>query len=363
MNQQKSLINWRGLVVRYPEALFHRLAFALAVDVFQLKVLVKIAIRASFRGYEPDSSKSERFIRSGFRNLLVTYFITSMGLCAMAVVCANLITYNTLVISYGMMMTAFAVLIEYNDLILNTDDAEILFTKPITSQTIYWARLITLALFVMLYSVSLLLMPSITSFKFAKSKFYFMPFSFLIMMIACLVSTFVVVHLYVQLLKRIDPYRLTGYLTYFQVGLSLVLFYGYYKFLLYKQAEGNLSIARAVQNVQAAASSGSNPFNLILDRSVIFNFLPPSWFAASIDLLLGDMTLRTIRLSVAALCLLVIVGILMVKVVPAGYLHHLMAHASQGARAGSSDARLLNPLRTENQQPTLRSVLFRVTSR
>src|SRR5438093_5441870 len=169
MNQPKSLINCAVLVVKWAEVVSHHLAFALAVDFFQLKVLVKIAIRASFRGHEPDSSKSERFIRSGFRNLLVTYFITSMGLCAMAVVCANLITYNTLVISYGMMMTAFAVLIEYNDLILNTDDAEILFTKPITSQTIYWARLITLALFVMLYSVSLLLMPSIASFKFAKS--------------------------------------------------------------------------------------------------------------------------------------------------------------------------------------------------
>lgn len=358
MNQEKSLINPGVLVVRWVELLFHRLTSTFMVDFFQLKVLVKTAVRASFRGHEPESSKSERSIRSGFRNMLVTYFITSMGLSAMSAVCGNLITYNALVISYGMMMTAFAVLIEYNDLILNADDAEILFIKPITSQTIYWARLITLALFVMLYSVSLLLVPSIASFRFAKSKFYLMPFSFFIMMIACLVSAFFVVHLYIQLLKRLDPYRLTSCLTYFQVGFSLVLFYGYYKFLLYKQAEGNVSIARAVENVQAAASSGSNPFNLVLDQSALFYFLPPSWFAASIDLLLGDTTVRTLRLSLAALCLLVVVSFLMTKIVPAGYLHHLMAHGSQGpARPGLLDARLFSVLRTKNQPSTLCRVL------
>ena len=363
MNQPKSLINCAVLVARWAEVVSHHLAFALAVDIFQLRVLVKIAVRASFRGYEPDSSKSERSIRSGFRNMLVTYFITSMGLSAMSAVCGNLITYNTLIISYGMMMTAFAVLIEYNDLILNADDAEILFSKPITSQTIYWARLITLTIFVLLYSASLLLMPSMASFRFAKSKFYLMPFSFLIMMIGCLVSAFLVVHLYVQLLKRFDPNRLTGLLTYFQAGFSLVLFYGYYKLLLYKQAAGSVSIARAVENVQAAASSGSNPFNLILDQSVVFYFLPPSWFAGSIDLLLGDTTLRTLNLSMTALCVIVGVGLLMFKVAPASYLHHLAAHALDSqSQPGLRDAGEVTHSRTDDQQWRLRGILSRFKS-
>lgn len=363
MNQPKSLINCAVLVARWAEVVSHHLAFALAVDFFQLKVLVKIAVRASFRGHEPDSSKSERSIRSGFRNMLVTYFITSMGLSAMSAVCGNLITYNTLIISYGMMMTAFAVLIEYNDLILNADDAEILFSKPITSQTIYWARLITLTLFVLLYSASLLLMPSMASFRFAKSKFYLMPFSFLIMMIGCLVSAFLVVHLYVQLLKRFDPNRLTGLLTYFQAGFSLVLFYGYYKLLLYKQAAGSVSIARAVENVQAAASSGSNPFNLILDQSVVFYFLPPSWFAGSIDLLLGDTTLRTLNLSMTALCVIVGVGLLMFKVAPASYLHHLVAHALDShSQPGWRDVGEVTHSRIDDQQWRLRGILSRFKS-
>jgi hypothetical protein len=313
------------LPVKWASPPISRLSSFFNVDFFQIKILVKTAIRNSFRGHETNTSEGDRTIRSGFCNMLLTYFITSLALCGVTAICGNQITYNTLLISYGMLMTAFAVLIEYNDLILSAEDAEILFTKPVSSQTIYWARLITLTLFVLLYSASLLLLPSVASFKFSFSKFYFMPLSFSIMMISCVVSAFIVIWLYMQLLNRISPNRITTLLTCFQVGFSLTLFYGYYKFLLYKEAQGEVSIAKAVESIQKASASGTNPFNLVLDRSLIFHFMPSAWFAGSINLLLGDTTYRSIGLSLAALLIAAVASVLVVRSVSTGYLHQLTA--------------------------------------
>jgi hypothetical protein len=328
------------------------------VDFSQLKTLVVVAVRSSFRGYGPGFAQSERSIRSGFRNMIITYLITSIGLCALVVLCGNQITYNTLLISYGMIMTAFAILIEYNDLILNLEDAEILFTKPISSQTVYWSRLTTLVLFVLLYAAALLFLPAISSFYFAKSKALFFPVVFLMMLFACVVSALGVVYLYVQMLRWVHPHRLTSWLTYFQTGFSLLLFFGYYRFLLYKQAEGQVSIARAVENVRAAASSGANPFRLVLDQSTLFYFLPPAWFAGTIDLVLGDTRARAIGLSLAAISLLILVVCLMGKGVPASYLSLLTRYALEEAVGPEFRERLLG------KEPSTRRFLFqRIASR
>ena len=151
-----------------------------SIDFSQLKMLVRMAIRLSFRGYGSEFVQSERSIRSSFRSMIITYLITSIGLGALVTLCGNQITYNTLLISYGMMMTAFSILIEYNDLILNVDDAEILFTRPVSSQTIYWARLLTLVLFVLLYAAALLFLPVVASFYFDGSKLLLFPLVFIV---------------------------------------------------------------------------------------------------------------------------------------------------------------------------------------
>ncbi len=327
----------------------------------QLKVLVREAVRSSFRGYDTDSARSDRSIRSGFRSMLTTYFITSIGLCAVAAICGNQTTYNTLLISYGMMMTAFAILIEYNDLILNADNAEILFTKPISSQTIFWSRLTTLTLFVLLYSASLLFLPAIASFHFAKSKLLFFPLVFLIMMLACIVSAFAVVYLYVQLLHWISPQRLTSWLTYFQTAFSLFLFYGYYRFLLHKQAQGRLSIAKAVENIHAIASGGSGSFDLVLDKSVAFHFLPPAWFAGAIDFVLGHTEGRTSHLSLAALGLVLVVIGLIFKGVPGGYLNLLTTYVFDG-EVGPCLGQTARRSGQTNGQSAVRQVLPQVGS-
>jgi ABC-2 type transport system permease protein len=290
------------------------------IDFSQLKMLVRMAIRLSFRGYGSEFAQSERSIRSSFRSMIITYLITSIGLGALVTLCGNQITYNTLLISYGMMMTAFSILIEYNDLILNVDDAEILFTRPVSSQTVYWARLLTLVLFVLLYAAALLFLPAIASFHFDSSKLLLFPFVFIVMLLACVTSALGVVYLYAQLLKWVHPHHLTSWLTYFQTGFSLLLFYGYYRFLLYEEAKGQVSIAKAVENVQAAAASGINPFRLTLDRSTVFYFLPPAWFAGIIDLLLGNTRARAMSLALAALGLLTFVFCLLAKGVPGSYL-------------------------------------------
>ena len=340
---------------------FHPGSCSRRVDLPQLKVLVREAVRTSFRGYESDSAHGERSIRSGFRHMLITYLIMSIGLCALAALCGNQTTYNTLLISYGMMMTAFAILVEYNDLILNAEDAEILFTKPISSQTIFWSRFTTLLLFVLLYSASLLFLPAIASFHFAKSKLYFFPLVFLVMMLACVVSAFGVVYLYVQLLRWVRPQRLTSWLTYFQTVFSLFLFYGYYRFLLHRQAQGRVSIAKAVENIHAVASRGSSSFNLVLDQSSAFHFLPPAWFAGTIDLFLGHTGGQATHLSLAALGLLLIVVALIVKGVPGGYLNLLTTYAFE-TETGQGRGHAVSRRHQTNPQSAFRQATSQIRS-
>ncbi|HVN79793.1 MAG TPA: hypothetical protein VMW38_12400, partial [Terriglobia bacterium] len=84
------------------------------VDYRQLKALVKAWLRNSFRGQD-DSLGEDRSVRSGFTHMMVTYFVTSIVLSALSTICENQITFNTLLISYGMLLSAFAILIEYAD--------------------------------------------------------------------------------------------------------------------------------------------------------------------------------------------------------------------------------------------------------
>ncbi|MEW5978876.1 MAG: hypothetical protein AB1898_24035 [Acidobacteriota bacterium] len=294
------------------------------VDFRQLWLLTKTAVRTSFRSAESDPVTGDRSIRSGFRNMVVTYLLTSVALCALSAICGNQITYNTLLISYGMMMTAFAVLIEYNDLVLSSDDAEILFCRPVTSQTLYWSRLLTLAIYILCYAGALLTLPGLVSFRYSWDRLYWFPVVLGLMLLACLTSACLVVQLYLQLLKWVQPARLTAVLTWVQVSFSLLMFYGYYKFLLYQQSQERVSIALAVENVQKAAAAGANPFRFTLDQSPFFHLVPPAWFAGVIQGLLGERGAPVSLLVWSAALFIGLASWLAIRNGPVSYLRHLM---------------------------------------
>ncbi len=269
------------------------------VNYRQLGVLVKAWLRISFRGQD-DSQREDRSVRSGFTHMMVTYFVTSIALCALSTICQNQITFNTLLISYGMLLSAFAVLIEYGDFILNAEDTEILFARPVNSRTYFWARLTTLSLFLFCYMTSLLLLPALVSFRFTPAKFYLFPVTFLVMLGACFGNALLVIYLYMEFLKHLNPARLSRLLAVFQVGFSFLLFLGYYRFLLHQDSEAPLSISKVLANLQTVVATGSTSFALRLDHRPLFHLVPSAWYAGAIDLIVGSNS-RRLGLTLTAL--------------------------------------------------------------
>ena len=200
-----------------------RLFRALGADWGAFKALLSVGLRMDFRGRNPGGKSRWNPIARSF----VFYSLMGSTLAASLVFRTTVFTYTLLTLSYSMVMMAFAVILEFGNTLVNPDDFDILFHRPLTSRTYFMARLAHVLLFITGMGAALCVPPALVGLGVPGADWRF-PLAYLPAAFAGnLTSSAFIVFLYTGLIRVLPYERFKDALAVVQIGFTFVLFFAY----------------------------------------------------------------------------------------------------------------------------------------
>jgi ABC-2 type transport system permease protein len=134
-----------------------------------------------------------------------------------------LISFSTHI--YLMVMVAITMMAEYSVSLFDTRDNNLIIPLPVNGQTLGWARVLHIMLYLLLLTLSLSLSAIVTTgFKFGIAA------SFLLLISAILntmFTLFLTIFIYLGLMKFTSGDKLKDVMMYIQVGLTILIMIGY----------------------------------------------------------------------------------------------------------------------------------------
>jgi len=189
----------------------------------QLRALLSVNIKMDFRGHRAYGQRLPKLSPLAWNLIMYTFMSGFLSLKLVLDTDPSQTTF--LLLSYSMVMTFFAVLMETGHTLVNPEDSEILVFRPLHPKVYFTAKLLNIAFYVFLITLSLGLLPSITgSFQFGYA-FGFITFPLLFL--ANLWSTAFVILIYAGLVKILPYQRFKDTLAFVQMGFAFILFFVY----------------------------------------------------------------------------------------------------------------------------------------
>ncbi|MFA9392009.1 MAG: hypothetical protein ACERKD_19525 [Prolixibacteraceae bacterium] len=187
-----------------------------------------------------------------------------------------------------MVMSSITMLAEYSVSLFDTRDNSLLMPLPANGQTIGWARVIHIMIYLLLLSLSLTLPPIVfCAIKFGVA-------SALLFLISVVLSTlftlFFTVFIYLTLIKFTDGEKLKDTMMYLQVVLTIVMVIAYQL------------IPRIIM------PAGGEP--LIMHKSWYFVLLPPAWFTSFSTLIAQFDAINMVGAAIAFIVPLVTISLI-----------------------------------------------------
>ena len=242
--------------------LLRRVCSLLHVDEIQFRALFRIHLLLDFRATRLRGSARRRSQVTSFLISLIFYFLVGLFTAFSGLRLFNLFGFGFLTLSVSMVLVAMAIIIEFNEIIMNPEDGEILAHRPVDSRTYFWVKMANLLFYVTAFGLALNLPPAFVGLAYPGAPFYFPVVYLAVAWLAHATTAFAMVLLYSFLVRWLNYERLKDVLAYVQVVFSFVVFLGY-QFLM-----------RLMPQMHKTELSG-----------LWLYLVPPAWFAGWIGLL------------------------------------------------------------------------------
>lgn len=279
------------LVLRLFDALSW-LIRAFGADYPQFRAILETKLILDTRRMVVGAVRSERHskARNGLVGTLVFYGLMGLFISFTTMTAGSPLVGMTIVYAFVMTMVGLSLVADFSSVLLDTTDNAILQPRPVGSRTIFMARIAHIVVYLSLLSLSLSL-PTIVGGTF-KWGLAFPPVFILtlvcaVSLVICAVNLF-----YVVAIRLTSGERLRDIILYFQVVMSIAVVAGY-------QLLPRLMDMTALRKLR------------IEDRWWIYVF-PPTWMAAPIDLLAGNIHQPQLILSAMAITL-PLIGLIVVS--------------------------------------------------
>ncbi len=250
----------------------------LGIDYRQFRILLKFHIKLDFRNQRQKNGAQTGWKKFSYLLTLVLYLVPSLLIAGLGVQRTNLFGFSLLTIALSMVFIILSIIIEFNEIIVNPDDSEILTFRPISSRTYFWVKMANLFFYVTTMGLALNLPPAIIGLLFPETQW---TFTFLYLFVGWIaqitIASFVII-LYSLLVRIFNYQRLKDVLAYTQVLFTFVIFVGY-QFLI------------------RLSSKIEYNFNLEASWNII---TPPAWYGSIIVLFYNSADVRIFMLSIAA---------------------------------------------------------------
>ena len=196
------------------------------VDPIQLKALLRVSLLLDLRSQRKLGGGKTRRVSPMVWSL---FFYLWMGIMLSAglVSRAPVFLYSLLCLAYAQVMSVFVVLLEFGDTLVHPDDGDILGTRPLSSRTYFWGKLLNLLVYVSVVGLALNIGPALVGMALLGGLWIF-PLAYLpLALLACLASAALVVWIYTGLVHLIPSDRFKDMLAYLQAVFSFAVFFGY----------------------------------------------------------------------------------------------------------------------------------------
>jgi len=286
----------------------------LQVDYLQFRILLKIHVKLDFRSQQQKSTTQVNTKKYRFFLSLIFYLIPSLIIAIFCVERSNLFGFSFLTIALSMIFIALAIIIEFNEIILNPDDSEILSFRPISSRTYFWVKMANLLFYVTLIGLALNIPPAFVGLAFAETSWTFPLVYFCVGWITQVTVASFVIILYTFLVKIFNFERLKDILAYVQVIFTFIIFVGY-QFLI-----------RLTSHIEATIE---------LEASWNF-FTPPAWFGSILTIIYSESSLSLFFMAGLAVLFTVITILFAFRNLSLDYAY-LIYKISESARLKEKD--------------------------
>ncbi len=278
----------------------------LGADYPQWSALTRAALKRDLR--QSTLSSTFRHGRTGGRIFLtLIYFYLLTGLIFVPLVLSNpdvVLSVNFLIL-YTMFMVGGLILVEFHTVVISPEDYFAFGYQPISSKTFFLAKLANILFYVLTFTLVLALPAMIALFFASDFHLVFGLAMFISVLLANFAAAMAIVLFYAYIIKKVSVRRLQNWLALFQIGLSLIIYSGFF------------IIERLVSNPTISFGDWS--------RSPWFLWLPSTWFTGIVKIALGQASFLNWSMAGFALLVAALLSYLAVSKLSLGYSEKMYA--------------------------------------
>lgn len=269
--------------------MIRRLVEAFGADYVQWRALARVGLKLFTRKPDPVTSGRKRSSRSSMLWLhLFLYIALGVAFSGIVYSATDVLLAATLIVTYTMLMTAVAVLVDYHSVVTSPDDYSVLGFQPISSRTYFAARLTSLLAYVLMISTAFGVAPAITT-ALRDDNHIGRGVALMVAVYASSVTVaLAMVLLYGWMLRYVPARRLTATLSYLQLAMSFVVYGGY------------IVLPRLI------ASAGIGDMRLARNAATLW--YPGTWFGSYVEIADGHFGATALVPAFLSLVLFLIVA-------------------------------------------------------
>jgi hypothetical protein len=201
-------------------------------------------------------------------------------------------------LAVAMVLAMTAVVVEFNEVVLDTGDTDVIGPRPIARRTYAAARMTNLAFYMVLIVLALTIFPAIVGIGLRDSGFAFLPAYALVSVLGCAGIMWLAIVLYSLAPPKRGAQDFRDLLAWAQIIVALVAFYG-----------AQLMLRDPAHSIEVNLES----------RPAWLNALPVAWLAAWIARTIRGVSGAELRWAAAAILFVVLFGMLAVSRMTAYY--------------------------------------------
>lgn len=221
--------------------------------------------------------------------------------------------------SYILFMMAMTLITDFSSVMLDTTDTQIILPRPVSSTTLFTARMVHILIYILQFTIALGLIPLVVIF--ARSGALVGLTSMVTLLLSVMLAVFFTYLLYLLLMKITSEQKVREVITYFQIFMTIFFAIGYQ------------IMPRLINMVSIQDSFHWQWYSW---------FLPPVWMSTTLDAI-GNNQFDTIHTGMIALSVFIPIILLWVLV------YKLAPDFAQKLAASGQD-------NTESNKPTLTHV-------
>lgn len=218
--------------------------------------LVNLKLLLDNRKTNPNSARAGKDPKNTLVRQSVMYMFVGTMLSLMFLQSQDLFLISFSMHIYLMVMVAMSMMAEYSVSLFDTRDNNLIIPLPATGQTLGWARVLHILIYLLLLTISLIA-PAlvITGIKFGMASTFLL---FISALLNTLFTLFLTIFIYLGLMKFTRGDKLKDVMMYIQVGLAIAIMIGY---------------QFAPRYLMNASSEGQ-----FMQPEWYFLLIPPAWF-------------------------------------------------------------------------------------